>query len=238
MKKLISLPIAALVLALAACGGGGSNSEPATPVDYPLKTAYVNYVTASGSNNFTISGTYVSGGTSYPLSGSGTVTMGSLSATTFESKVAQVKAATMTGSATFNGITTPLNSTQYSYVDSSYAPLGNSGSEYIVVTSANQIPTTGRINDTGNFYAASRYTSSAKTSQVGTRAVSYVIENNSGSNAYLTIISTDKNMAGTITSNNSAKFSMTSTGVLTRVNETGVSYSTNPTATITLVINY
>jgi hypothetical protein len=31
---------------------------------------------------------------------------------------------------------------------------------------------------------------------------------------------------------------MTSTGVLTRVNETGVSYSTNPTATITLVINY
>lgn len=243
MKNFIKYTIAASAVALlSACGGGGSGGTaqiaPITPVDYQLRTAYVNYVTSSGTNNFNLSGSYVTGGTTYPVSGSGTVTAGSLSATTFESQPAQVKAGTIKGTLTFNGVNTPLNTTEYGYVDSNYAPLGNSGDEYIVVTSSSQIPTTARINDTGIFYSAKRYATSAKTTQIGTRSVSYVIEQNSGSNAFLSIISTDKDLAGKTTTNNSAKFSMTPAGVLTRVNETGVQFTTSPPATLTLVINY
>ena len=234
------MAVSAMAL-LAACGGGGGGTAevlPTTPVDYQLRTAYVNYVTSTGSSNFTVSGTYTSGGSSFPITGSGTSTLGSLSATTFEGRPAQIKAGTVTGSISVNGTSQSLNGTQYSYVDSNYAPLGNSGTEYIVVTSANQIPVTARVNDTNNFYNANRFTTSQKTTQLGTRSVSFVIEPYSGSNAYLTIISTDKNNSGTTTATNSAKFIMTPAGALTRVNETGVSNSTNPTAITSININY
>jgi hypothetical protein len=234
-----TLALSAVVL-LVACGGGGGGGEvaPTTPVDYQLRTGYVNYVTSTGSSNFTVSGTYTTGGTSYPITGSGTTTLGSLSATTFEGLPAQMKAGTVTGSISVNGTSQSLNGTQYSYVNSNYDPLGNSGTEYVVVTTRNAIPVTARVNDTNIFYTANRYTTSQKTSQLGTRSVSFVIEPYSGSNAYLTIISTDKNNSGTTTATNSAKFIMTPAGALTRVNETGVSNSTNPTAVTSLIINY
>jgi len=232
--------IASGALLFAACGGGGDagTTLPTVPVDYALRTAYINYVTSKGSNIFTVSGTYASGGTTYPLSGNGTVTKGALSATTFEKQVAQVKAGTVTGTLTLNGINTPMNVTEYEYYDVNYNLLGGTGTEYIVVSSVSQIPLTARVNDTGSFYSANRFTTSAKTTQLGTKLVSYVIEQNSEVNAYLTIIATDKNMSGATTATASAKFSVTPAGALTRINETGIQFTTNPASVMTLVINY
>ena len=240
MKTLKGLLVAGVTaLALVGCGGGGGDETVSTtPIDYQLRTAYVNYVNSTGSSNFTVTGTYTSGGSSFPITGSGTSTFGNLTATTFEGKPAQIKAGTVTGNISINGINQSLNSTQYTYVDSNYAPLGNSGTEYIVVTSANQVPITARLNDTNNFYNANRFTTSQKTTQLGTRTVSFVIEPYAAPNAYLTLILTDKDNSGKITATNSVKFIMTPAGVLTRVNETGVLYSTNPTAVTSLIINY
>jgi hypothetical protein len=234
----LCLVLAASFLTACGGGGGGGTAAPITPVDYQLRAGYVNYVTSTGSSNFTVSGTYTSGGTSYPITGSGTATMGGLSASTFEAAAAQAKAVTVTGSIAVNGVSQSLNGTQYSYVNSNYDPLGNSGTEYVVVTNRNEIPVTARVNDTNNFYTADRYTTSQKTSKLGTRSASFVIESYSGSDAYLTIILTDKNNSGTTTAVNSAKFTMTPAGALTRVSETGVSNTTNPTAVTSLVINY
>jgi len=65
--------------------------------------------------------------------------------------------------------------------------------------------------------------------------VSFVIEPYFGSNAYLTQIVIDKNNSGKTTRTHSTKFIMTPAGALTKVNDTGVMNSTNPTA-VTLVI--
>jgi hypothetical protein len=203
---------------LSACGGGGGGGDgAATPVTstetFRLFAIYVNTFTAS-SNRFTVSGTI--NGT--PVTGSGTVTFGGLSNGSFEGGPAQQRVTAQNVTLTGGGQTTSISDVSESWFDSNYAPLGFSGSDdYIVVTEARAFPETAKVNDTGIWYTATRYGNITKQDQLGTRTVSYVMEADTATTAFLRIISTDKDISGSTLSTSSSKFRITTAGELTRV---------------------
>jgi hypothetical protein len=227
-QRILSLAVTALALLLTACGGGGGSGSTA-PVSstetFQLRTAWVNYITDTRSLPFTVTGT--ASGTS--VTGSGTLTQGSLSSTVFESRSALRKTSVITGSISGGGQTYPLGITTTSYIDSNYNPLGSSGPEYVVTASGNTIPLTAQVNDTGIWYQSVRYTSSSKTSRLGTATTAFVLEPDTASTALLKIINTEKDTYGTTTSTNTVTFRMTPTGSLTRLSEVGSEDNTSLT---------
>jgi hypothetical protein len=165
------------------------------------------------------------------LTGSGTVTQGTLTSTTFESAAALQKTTTATGSLTVNGNTVPLSTSTTNYVDSNYSPLGSNGTDYAVVSNSVTIPTTARVNDTGTWYSTVRYSSSAKTTRRGTATVSFVLEPDTASTALLKIIDVERNTTNTVTSTSTVTFRMTPAGGLTRISESAVEGTTTLIAT-------
>lgn len=242
-KSLVAALSVSSLLFLPACGGGGGDNPvaptpPTTPVDYPLRTAFVNQLTMTGSSAFKVTGNYVETGSPQPITGSGTANWGAMMAAVFEAKPAQKKATTVLGSISVSSTTVPMNSTQYMYYDSNYNPLGYDGVEYGVVTSSNQLPVTAKVGDTGSWYTANRYTTSAKTKLLGTSSTSYVVQADTATTAFLTLIDTEKDTTGMTTMTVTAKYRMTTTGALTAIDQTGVAYGTNPTSITTMTISY
>lgn len=242
LKTVAALSASAFLVACGG-GGGGSGGSPAPapgPVKstetFQLKTAYNNYLLESGSQAFTATGALVQSGTSYPITGSGRTTWGTLVSSTWESAFAYSKTTTVTGSVTVNGNTVSLASSSGTYVDANYNPLGNTGSEYVDVTSYNAIPVTAKVDYSASWYEANRYTTSSKTSKLGTRSTSITLEPDTANTAILLFIATDKDNAGSTKSVSTVKFRMTPAGVLTRLSETEVSYSGTQITTIN--INY
>ena len=138
-----------------------------------------------------------------------------------------------------NGESAPLNTSGNSYIDSNYNFLGLSGNGYyLVVTSLGIIPTTGHLNDVGNWYTANIYSTSAKTTLLGIRTITYVIEQESDSTAFLTLITTDKNTSGTTISTVSNKYSMNALGTLIHLRDVAVGYLTSPVSTTSLTFTY
>jgi hypothetical protein len=218
-----------LTVLLAACGGGGGGSG-FTPVSstetFQLRTAWINYLTDSRPLPFTVSGT----SSGIRITGSGTLTQGSLSASGFEGVSAMQKTFAMTGSITGNGITVPLSSSITDYVDSNYYPLGSSGDEYTVVNGTATIPQTAVVNDTGTLFTENRYQSSAKAVLLGTNTLSYAVQPDAASTALLKLIQVEKNTAGATTDTTTMTFRMTPAGGLTRLSEV----SSDGTETITI----
>lgn len=233
MKFLNTLFLIVSPILLVACGGGGGGGTPVSsgPVasveTFQVKSAYVNYVNDSRSLPFTISGT----ASGVSVTGSGTVTQSTLTNTTFEGLPVLQKVTTMTGKVVGNGVSVPLSTTATSYLDSNYALKGSSSDEYLVVTSGGNIPATAKVNDTGNLYNANRYTTSSKTTLLGTTAVSYVLEPETASTALLKLVQVNKNTAGTVTTNSTLTFRITPAGGLTRLSESAVSGTTSLTIT-------
>jgi hypothetical protein len=229
MSYRIRLALAAgLVSLFTACGGGGGDSvaPPVAAIDtYPLKTAWVNYFNDSSTLNFTVSG-MVSGVT---ISGAGRLAQGIPSAGTFENVVGFQKTSVITGSltGTLNGVvvTEPLAATSISYVDTNYLPLGETGDAYWVVTGPVTIPQTVKIGDAGPLFMETGYSSSAKTTPLGTAEVSYAVKPDTppGPYALLNLIAVNKNMSGAITSTSTRTLRVTTAGALTRLSEVEVS---------------
>ena len=232
------IALASIVLAGCGGGGGGSNvSGSTTPIDYPLRTAYSNYVKSSGTVSYTISGTYNTTSKTTPVTGNGTETRSILQATTFEFNAAQLKTENRTGVIILNEIGTPENFTENSFFNSNYTLVGKSSVDYIVVTSPSQIPISVKVNDSGNLYSANRYSDSTRTKPLGTQSISYLIEAYSGENAYLTLVSTDKDLNGLTLSTSASKFIITPAGAMTKTSETTVSYM-NLGASLTVIYKY
>ena len=232
----IKLVIAALAAALlTACGGGGGGGSGTTaPVassqTFNLQAAYKSYYAATASYKFNITGTYGA----YPVSGSGTVVIGAVTSGTFEGQPALQQTMTEIGSFTANNQTIPLATSAISWLDTNYMPRGSSGgSEYIVVDGTATIPTAAKINDTGSIYTAKRYTTSAKTSLVGTRTVTYVVEADTGSTALVTLISVDKNNSGTVTATYTDQYRVTTANTFTKIKETAVDNTNGLSLTLT-----
>ena len=228
---------AAMVVGLIGCGGGGGGGSGATaPVassqTFNLQAAYKSNYTASASYKFNITGTYVA----YPVSGSGTAVIGAVTSGTFEGQPALQQTTSILGSFTANNQTIPLATSSISWVDTNYMPRGTSGgSEYIVVDGTATIPTAAKINDTGTIFTAKRYTTSAKTSLLGTRTVTYVMEADTGSTALVTLISVDKNNAGATTSTSTDQYRVTTANTFTKIKETGVDNTNGLSLTLTIL---
>jgi hypothetical protein len=233
MKNTIKLFLATASVALfTACGGGGGGGTPAPVAStstFPLFTIHVNTLQAS-SNSFSYSG--MIDGTA--ITGSGNVTRGGLSSGTFESIAAQQRTTITTGSISGNGQTLPMNTSGVGWYDSNYLPLGsNGGEEYVVVNRPAVIPATVRVNDAGMLYTSNRYTTSSKTSLLGTESVSYVIEADTATTALLTFIVIEKNNSNSVTSTVTRQMRITPTGTFTRTKDTLLS----GTSTLTVTYN-
>lgn len=196
-------------------------------MSFQLRTAYVNYISRSGSWPFKVTG--VESGVSFTCSG--TETAGNVSSTTFEGQAAQAKTTTVTGSFNLNGQDLPLAGSSTAYVGTNYDLLGFSGEEYEVVTSSKPIPATAKVNDTGNWYTADRYSNSSKTFRLGTSTATYVLEPDTASTALLKIIRTERDTRGNLTSTSTITFRMTPAGELTPLKETTIEESASVTVT-------
>jgi hypothetical protein len=174
---------------IAACGGGGGTADTSTSTvtsteSFMLKAAIANSNQA-GANNVTING-FMSG---VAITGSGSVTRGSLSAGTFEGTSLFQQTITTMINLTVSGVTVPFNDTTVYWYDSNNIPIGESdGDEYTVVNGTPIIPTTVKVNDTGIMYTANRYSDSTKATLLGTSSVSYVIQADTATTALLKLI--------------------------------------------------
>jgi hypothetical protein len=234
MKLLIA--VASLSL-LSACGGGGSSgggtpAPVASTSAFNLQAAYKSNYTASASYKISVTGTYGA----YPVTGSATAVQGNVTSGTFEGKPALQQAVSILGTITVNNQTGPLATSSISWVDTNYMPLGTSGgSEYIVVNGTASIPTAAKVNDTGAVYTAKRYTTSAKTSLLGTRTVTYVVEADTATTALVTLISVDKNNSGTTTVTATEQYRVTTANTFTKIKETGVDNTNGLSLTLTVI---
>ena len=229
-----AISLTTLVILGGCGGGGGGTSVPvASTSTFNLQAAYKSYYATSASYKFNITGTY--GANS--ISGSGSAVVGTVSSGTFEGQSALQQTTTVTGSFIANNQTIPLAASSISWVDTNYMPRGTSGgSEYIVVDGSASIPTAAKINDTGSVFTAKRYTTSAKTTLLGTRTVTYVVEADSDTTALVTLINVDKNNAGTMTSTATSQYRITTANTFTKIKETLVD-NVNGISLILTIVN-
>lgn len=220
-KVNLALAMCSITL-LSACGGGG-DSGTVTPTAlvasasvFNLQSLVTSYITSTGSSAFTVTGTV----SNVAVSGTGTVTNGAVSSGTFEGVSALQKTSTVIGTLSANGINVPIASSSVGWYDTNYVPIGVNGSEYSVVNGTATLPVSARINDTGPFYTATRYTNSSKTSSLGTMTVTYVVEADTASSALLTLINTYKNRLGTTTQIATVQVRITPANGFTRIKET------------------
>ena len=183
---------------ITACGGGSSETTTTSTVasteSFMLKAAIANALQA-GANNITING-FMSG---TAITGSGTVTRGTLSSGTFEGASLFQQTTTSTIKITVSGVTVPFNDTTVEWYDSNYIPIGDSdGDEYTVVNGTPIIPTTVKVNDTGILYTANRYSDSTKTTLLGNSSVSYVVQADTATTALLKFINKETDTNGDI----------------------------------------
>ena len=174
MKKLFSLPIAALVLALAACGGGGGTSPPVETVSaltFPLASVFLNSRKTSSSSTFTISGNCSGTGSENVGAPYGTSLYG---ATYGQTSVTTLNYANCSGS----GITS-----SNSYLDQNYYTIASVAADqkYAEYTVVNRVPDTVKVGDTitlSNFRSYNNYT---KSSLVATGVRNLVVESDTAS---------------------------------------------------------
>lgn len=227
--KLLMMTLSAAFIA--ACGGGGDDAGiPPSPIvsadTFQVKTAYVNYFNDTLSYPFRISGT-VAG---FSVTGSGTVTQSGVTSGLFETAAVLQKTSTITGSYVVNVSTLPISAIVTEFVSLTYAPKGVVGDEYVVVTSSVPIPDTAKVNDTGFWYAANRYSTSLKAIFLGTSEVSYSMQPDTAITALLKIVQVDKDIIGLPVMTTTSLFRITPTGAITRLSETAI----EGTSTLTL----
>lgn len=213
----------AAVFSLVACGGGGGGGGSVPPVastsTFQLRTAYENSVNQTSTLPFTVGGTI--GGVG--ISGSGSATRGNVTATTFEGQSALQKVSSVSATITANGAVAPISTVGTTFVSLGYLPLGSSETtEYEVVVGTATIPTTARINDAGNVYTATRFTSSSKAVTVGTVTRTFTLLPDTAATGVLRVTSVYRNNALTITQTTTTSTRLTPDGAVTPLSETSI----------------
>jgi hypothetical protein len=237
VRKLVAMLLAA---GLVACGGGGGGGggTTATPAAvasteaFQLRTAYANSFQLTGVLNFSVRATLSNGVTA---TGSGTLTLGAVTATTYDGKPALRKSLTSDMSVTANGTTVPSSATTIVYSAPDFLPVSGAtldSSEFPVIQGVANIPVTVRVNDSGIMYVATRYASSAKTTVVGTSTATFTILPDTANTAILRVVTVLRDNANIVQATNTEFIRITPAGVVTYLSETGeMANGTNITIT-------
>lgn len=226
-------------LAITACGGGGSDSPaPSTSATttFPLAAAMINLLKEARSVPFSITGTASRNGQPLEFTGSGT-SIESNTAGTFNGAIALVKNTTVTGSLGAQGTNVPFTDVSIQYFDSNYKPLGSSAlAGYCVFSAQIALPATARVGDTGAYYAATCYTTSAKTRSLGTSTATYVLVPATETTAIFKLTSKFTTTAG-VTTSQTSNYVVSTNGSLT-LSDTPLSGITLSGVTVDLVMKY
>lgn len=227
-----------VVLALGACGGGGGTSSSSTTTAsslvFPFAQAFADFV--SNSHSFTYSMTGSDAGTS--ASGSGAITYGAAVGATFEGQNAFSQTATVSGTTTENGQTTPYTATVQSFYTTNYEPLGSiSPTDYCVVQGNPVLPSGVKVGDTAVVYVEDCYQDSSKNAKTSQDTNSYVVERDTASTAIVNLISTTKSTLGLPQSMDQDRYRIDQAGTFAWISETYTDYTTSPPSTLTFTAN-
>ena len=190
----LRLHLGAAVLAsvfLHGCGGGGDGGGGGQPVvapTVPVASAMTAYLSQTGTQN--VSGTWSASGISG--NATGTITRSTFATTTFENlpALAQGTRAALILSAGSESASADASAVNY-YEPVTYQPLGTTApGQWAVTTSRSPLPTAAKTGDNGTWYTMAAYTSSAKTTRLGTIVATYSVQVDDTSNAVLSITST------------------------------------------------
>jgi hypothetical protein len=170
-----SLLLGVLVAGLAGCGGGDGAAPAANEsgaAQVPAAQTYQSYVDDAGTYAFDVSGTIGSS----PVTGSGTLVVNTPAADTFDGAAAERKTLTITGNADVQGGAIVLDDT-YNHFFAGGKPVGfTNGSEYTVLANVADMPQDLKVGDSGQWYTGTIYTDDTKATVLGTRVVTYSIE--------------------------------------------------------------
>lgn len=182
---------AALVLSLlAACGGGGGGSGPAPAQDFALRSAYQARMAAATSVEFTVSIAGI-------CNGWATESVSAPVTATFEG--AQVLAKSTTSTMTLTDCGGSATATGWTYYDAAYSMLGGTADgDYALLSPPMVVPETVRPGDSGTLGTATSWTSSAKTTLLGTVVYSYSVDTETASSAIVRLTGRAYDPSGTL----------------------------------------
>jgi hypothetical protein len=200
----------ALVLSvlLTGCGGGGSDA-PSTPatVNFPLKTAFDNFIKKSSSSNFSITGT---------CNGSGSETWGApVSSNLYGSTYSRTRILSLVYS---NCTGSGVNTTNAFY-DANFnllAVVADNGNYSDRVT-INSRPVSVKVGDTLQLATIKVYSNALKSTLLNTGNLSMTIESESESSVIVNYVSQFYKNNGTLEQTAQDRVRLTSSGELTSV---------------------
>ena len=216
-----------LALTLSACGGGGGGDSgssappPATIADpnltVPFQTAMANLVNNGINKTFTVTG-FVDNSTGnnpmprIPITGFGTLTVGTPVSATFNGGSVLKVTEVVTGSATANGQTTPIAATtNVFYNTGNYTVAGSTAGNVTTLYAPYTNPVTVKAGNTGTLGSGSTGGLFATTS-----TTAYVVAGDSVSSLHITIIETQKEFLAATTITQSL-YRVTTSGAVTLV---------------------
>lgn len=163
---------------LAGCGGGGSAGSAIPPpgTTFPLQSAVASLLGAGYLKNATVSGSASYQGSSYPISGSLTLSATPMTTTTtlFAGQPAVFTTIGVQGSVSVAGQTLAISSDQQVYFAAGLLPLGYQATgQYCVATSPGSYPATVQLGDSASIVHYDCYTDSSMSVAQGSVSLSY-----------------------------------------------------------------
>jgi hypothetical protein len=230
---------AMLATTLAACGGGGGGASntvtDANPVitSFPVQQALAYAFTHGLQATLTISGSTSNGPTTYPLTGSLTYALGIATNASFEGNAAMQSAESLNGYISANGSTQPLTINGQLFLNTQYAPLGESQSDsYCVATNTPAYPATAVAGQSGDIATMNCYADSSKRTLINVEKITYVTTAGSVANTLdFKMVTTEYGLSSTPQSTSSTTYTISTAGIptLTRVQlsgtDNGISFS-------------
>jgi hypothetical protein len=227
------LAVGSFVIALSACGGGGSGGIG--PASYNLQAGYVNLINTGLTADVNLSGTIVVNGTSAAITGTGSVDLSPGVATTFNNSQALSQTETATGTVTADGQSAPFTSSQDDfYAPGSGAVLGQSDTgEYDVAQTPFTYPSSVMGGSSGNLGTLSRYTDSTMGVSLGTAQVSYAVSGaqSAGGPVAVQVTTQIYDTQNTLSETDVTVYSLTSASVLSFVSSSAQTSSSSLTLT-------
>jgi hypothetical protein len=190
-KKAASMAVTGvLAVTLSACGGGGggtsatATSATSVTTSFPVQQALAYAFMHGLQSQLTITGTASSAGTTFPVTGTLTYTLGAAVNATFNGAAALQSTETINGTISANGVSQPLSISSPLYVNAQYAPIGsNQPGNYCVASSTTGYPATATSGQTGEIASFNCYSDSTKLVLINTQKISYVTTGGSDGNS-------------------------------------------------------